>query len=65
MSTFISILNWLQTNSGDLWVIFASVITVASIVVKMTPTLKDDNYLKSLIKFIGKISLGKYSPPTV
>jgi len=65
MDMFVSILNWLQTNSGDLWIIFASVVTVASIIVKMTPTLKDDNYLKSLIKFIGKISLGKYSPPTV
>ena len=64
MSTFLSIVGWIQAHSGDLWIIVSSVITVASIIVKLTPTLKDDNYLKSLIKFIGKISLGKYSPPS-
>ena len=36
----------------------------ASIIIKLTPTLKDDNYFKPLIKIIGKyIALDKYSPP--
>ena len=64
MEMFLKIVSFIQANSGDLWIIFSSIVTIASIIVKMTPTLKDDNYLKSLIKFIGKISLGKYSPPS-
>ena len=34
-----------------------------SVIVKLTPTLKDDNYFKAIIKFIGKyIALDKYGP---
>lgn len=33
--------------------ILAYVIAIASIVIKLTPTLKDDNALLPIIKFIG------------
>ena len=57
-----NVVNWVQTN----WVMIVQVITstigVASIIVKMTPTLKDDNILKSVVKFLGKfIALDKYN----
>jgi hypothetical protein len=45
---------WFQNNGKDLVMIYTSLVTVASIVVKMTPTLKDDDILKGVIKFIGK-----------
>ena len=48
------IIAWFQTNGKDLVLIYTGLVTVASIVVKMTPTLKDDDALKSIIKFIGK-----------
>lgn len=38
----------------------AAIIGVASIIVKITPTLKDDAFLLPIIKFIGKfIALNK------
>lgn len=43
--------------------VFAYLIAGASIIVKLTPTLKDDDFFKSLISFIGKyIALDKYGP---
>lgn len=44
--------------------IIAYVVAVGSVIVKLTPTLKDDNVILPIIKFIGKfIALDKYSPP--
>lgn len=38
----------------------AAIIGLASIIVKITPTLKDDNILLPIVKFIGKfIALNK------
>lgn len=45
---------WFQNNGKDLVLIYTSLVTVASIVVKLTPTLKDDDILKGVIKFIGR-----------
>lgn len=45
---------WFQNNGKDLVLIYTSLVTVASIVVKLTPTLRDDDVLKNVIKFIGK-----------
>lgn len=43
--------------------IIAYVIATASLIVKVTPTLADDNTLKPIIKFIGKfLALDKYGP---
>ena len=39
---------------SDIWTIYAAIVTIASIVVKLTPTLKDDTFLKEVIKFVGK-----------
>ena len=54
----------LVANSEDLLSIVAHLVLFASVIVKLTPTLKDDDYFKPIIKFIGKyIALDKYSPP--
>lgn len=48
----------------DIIDIIAYAVTIASVIVKLTPTLKDDNALLPIIKFIGKfIALDKYTPP--
>jgi hypothetical protein len=49
-----AIITWFQSNGKDLLLIYTSLVTAASIVVKLTPTLKDDDALKGVIKFIGK-----------
>jgi SepF-like predicted cell division protein (DUF552 family) len=54
---------WFQANLGNITEVIAYIIAGASIIVKMTPTLKDDDALKGVIKFIGKyLALDKYSP---
>lgn len=57
------VINWFLENKEGIILAVTSVIGTASIIVKLTPTLKDDNALKSVIKFIGKfIALDKYGP---
>jgi hypothetical protein len=53
--------NWLQIAQG-----IAAVIGAASIIVKLTPTLKDDTILLKIIKFVGKyIALNVNTPADV
>ena len=55
-----AIVTWVQANWVNIVSIITSVIGVASIIVKMTPTLKDDSILLGIIKFLGKyIALNK------
>jgi len=59
------IVSWFTTNWADIIIAYTSLIGFASIVVKMTPTLKDDDALKWLIKFVGKyIALNRGSGTT-
>jgi len=63
MEKIIEIYQWFQTNLGNITEVIAYIIAAASIIVKMTPTIKDDNVLKSVVKFIGKyLALDKYGP---
>lgn len=48
------IITWIQTNWADIAQVIASVIGVASIIVKLTPGLADDNFLLPIVKFVGK-----------
>ena len=59
-------IDWIITNWAKVAEGIAAVIGVASIIVKITPTLKDDNILLGIVKFIGKfIALDKYGPTAV
>lgn len=48
------IINWFQTNWQDLIAIYTGLVTVASIIVKLTPTLQDDTWLLAVIKFMSR-----------
>jgi len=48
------ILSWISNNGAMLLQLYFAIIAVASIIVKMTPTLKDDTVLKKVVSFIGK-----------
>lgn len=48
------IINWLQTNWVNIATVISYLIAIASIIVKFTPTLKDDNVLLAIIKFLSK-----------
>lgn len=63
MEFITGVITWFTTHYVDLLQILTSIIGTASIIVKLTPTIKDDNALKTVIKFIGKyIALDKYGP---
>jgi uncharacterized paraquat-inducible protein A len=53
-------------NWASIVELIVAIIGLASLIVKITPTLKDDSFLLPIIKFIGKwIALDKYSPEKV
>ncbi len=59
-------LQYIIDNGEQIAEIIVSIIGVASLIVKLTPTLKDDNYFKPIIRFVGKyIALDKYGPGPV
>jgi len=47
-------INWIITNWSDITEVIAYAIAIASIVVKLTPTLKDDDFFKPIIRFVGR-----------
>ena len=64
MDALLKFYNLIVANLRDISAAIAYLCLFGSIIVKLTPTLKDDNYFKSIIKFIGKwIALDKYPPP--
>lgn len=59
-----NIVAYVQAHWADIVGIYLGMIGVASIIVKLTPTLKDDDALKGIMKFLGKyIALNKSNPP--
>jgi hypothetical protein len=63
MEGLIAIWNYLQPKMGLIIDAVAYLVLGASVIVKLTPTLKDDNYFKGIVKFVGKyIALDKYGP---
>jgi len=44
----------LKQYAGEISAIIAYVVAIASIIIKLTPTVKDDNFLLPIIKFISK-----------
>jgi len=56
---------WFTTNWDEIIKIILQVIGLASVIVKLTPTLKDDDVLKNVVRFLGKyIALNRSSTPT-
>lgn len=66
MEGITNIIKWFTENWDSLSMAIAAIVGAASIIVKLTPTLKDDNILLPIVKFIGKyIALDKYGPSEV
>lgn len=56
-------IQWFQAHAGDIWIAVSSVIATASIIVKITPTPKDDAVLAKIVGFISKfVALNKQNP---
>ena len=60
ISWVVDAVKWVIANKVEILSIVAQIIAVASIIVKLTPTLKDDNILLPIVKFLGKyVALNK------
>lgn len=53
-------MEWIQAHWKDILAIIGSVVALASLIVKITPTQKDDNILAKIIKILAALSL--YNP---
>ena len=53
-------INWIQAQWQDVLAIIGGVVTVASLIVKLTPTQKDDSFLGKVIKLLA--ALGIFNP---
>jgi len=54
MGSITGIVQWFQGHLTQIVAVIGGIITVASIIVKWTPTLKDDTILLAIIKFLSK-----------
>lgn len=50
-------MNWIVEHWKDVLAIIGAVVTVASLIVKLTPTQKDDNILAKIIKVLSAIGI--------
>ena len=53
-------MEWITVHWKDILAVIGGVVTVASLIVKLTPTQKDDNILAKVIKVIS--ALGLFNP---
>lgn len=53
-------MEWIQAHGKDILAIIGGVVTVCSIIVKLTPTQKDDTVLAKIIKILA--ALGLFNP---
>lgn len=51
------IISFIQNHWDELLAIIGGIVSIASIIVKLTPTTKDDNVLNTIINFLAKLSI--------
>lgn len=49
--------NWIVEHWSDVLAIIGGVVSVATIIVKLTPTTKDDSVLNAIVKVLSALSL--------
>ena len=54
MENIALIVEWVKVHWVEIAAVYSGIVTVASIIVKLTPTLKDDTVLLAIIKWISK-----------
>ena len=62
METVMAVINWFKDNAGQFAVVITSVIGTASLIVKLTPTQKDDTILAKIVAFLSKF-IALNTPP--
>jgi hypothetical protein len=50
-------INWIMNHKTELALVLTSVISIASVIVKMTPSTKDDEILSRFTKIVKALAL--------
>ena len=58
------IFNWVQEHWQEVIAIYTGIVAVASIIVKLTPSLKDDTLLFKITRFVAKYLALNTNAPT-
>lgn len=60
-----ALVTYVTTNWASIVKLYLEVVGAASIIVQLTPTLKDDDVLKGIVRFLGKyVALNKTVKPS-
>jgi len=59
MDIVINLVNFVKGHLQDIILIVTSTVTIASVVVKLTPSQSDDAFLAKIMPFIEKLALNK------
>lgn len=54
MAQITALVEWFKNNSAQIAVYASAIIGIASIIVKLTPTQKDDTILAKIVAFMSK-----------
>ena len=65
MENMIEYIMYIQVHWADILNIVTYGIAATSIIVKLTPSLKDDNFFLPIVKFLGKFIALNTNAPTV
>ena len=50
-------ISFIQNHWDELLAIIGGIVSIATIIVKLTPTTKDDNALNAIVNFLAKFSV--------
>lgn len=53
------VINWIVANIGTICSVICGIVLVASIIVKVTPSTKDNKVLSTIIDILDKISIAQ------
>ena len=53
----LNVINFIQTHYQDILAIIGAIVSIATIIVKITPTEKDDVVLTKIVNMLSKLSL--------
>lgn len=52
-------MSWIVDNGASIWAIVSGVVTVASVIVRLTPSKADDEAIGRVARFLELIALNK------
>ena len=63
MDTVKHLIDWVTAHGADLLAALGALVALATIVVKLTPTQRDDAILERILVWLEKLSLINHKPP--